>query len=93
MIVDDEECDVHEDKAILQRAFGEILCLLQKLASSVNRKPYKILQYTELYKKHKMSSKNLLITDVPRKVEFNICHDYSGMGEEEVIKCNGNNLS
>ena len=40
-----------------------------------------------------MSSKDLLIMDVPQKVELNICHDYSGMGEEEGVKCDGNNLS
>ena len=61
---DDEGCDEDVLEVSSKKAFGKILRRLQKLVLMANSTPQRIHQYKELCEKHKMSNKNLLITDV-----------------------------
>ena len=61
---DDEECDEDVLEVSSKKAFGKILRRLRKLVLMANSTPQRIRQYKELCEKHKMSNKNLLITDV-----------------------------
>ena len=64
---DDEGCEEVVLEVSNTKAFGEVLLRLQKLVLVENSTPQRIPQYKELCEKHKMSNKNLLITDVPTK--------------------------
>ena len=70
---DDEGCDEDVLEVSSKKAFGKILRRLQKLVLMANSTPQRIRQYKELCEKHKMSNKNLLITDV--RTRWNSTYD------------------
>ena len=70
---DDEGCDEDVLEVSSKKAFGKILRRLRKLVLMVSNTPQRISQYKELCEKHKMSNKNLLITDV--RTRWNSIYD------------------
>ena len=72
-VEDDEGCDEDVLEVSSKKAFGKILRRLRKLVLMANSTPQRIRQYKELCEKHKMSNKNLLVTDV--RMRWNLTYD------------------